>query len=363
MKLAIVYDWIDKWGGAERILSLLFSAFPEADLYTLYTDYKGASWAKSYQQRIRTTFVNGWYRVFPSKELLAPLMPIGIESLNLSKYDTVLSLSSSFSKGVLTRPETKHLCYLFSPTRFLWHERSTYFRFGGIPNPFLAPLTEWDYLAAQRPDQILTLSRYDQKLIKKFYNREAEILLPPFDPDYWLNLSPTKPKTNSFTLANKNYYLFVGRLESYKKVALLLEAFAGIPREQLVVVGRGSEKRRLERLAPPNSLFLEDLSDQELAWLYQNATALIMPQSEDFGYTTLESLVFKTPVLSYLNSGAAEYLKHLETGYLFEKQTVAGIREAVAKWSIKSYNFRHIDWKRFGQKQFLEKLKSYLITK
>jgi len=361
MKLAIVYDWIDKWGGAERILSLLYAAFPEADLYTLYANYRGATWARPYQSRIRTTFINGWYRVVPSKEILAPLMPMGIESLNLSRYDAVLSLSSAFSKGVITRPETKHLCYLFSPTRFLWHERSTYFRLGGIPNPFLAPLAQWDYLAAKRPDRILTLSRFDQKLIKKFYHRDSEILLPPFDPDYWLNLVIEKPHAKTTELTHKNFYLFVGRLESYKKVDLLIKAFAGLPKERLVIVGQGSERGKLEKNAQSNCLFLDDLTDQELGWLYQNASALIMPQSEDFGYTALESLVYKTPVISYRESGTAEYLKHHETGYLFSDQTVKGIREAVAKWRIKSYNFRHVDWQRFDREHFLKKLKSYLI--
>jgi len=361
MKLAIVYDWIDKWGGAERILSLLFSSFPEADLYALYASYREASWAKVYQARIRTTFVNNWYRFIPSKELLAPLMPMGIESLNLSKYDRVLSLSSAFSKGVITRPETKHLCYLFSSTRFIWHERQTYFSAQGeIPNPFLAPLGQWDYIAAQRPDQILTLSRFDQDLIQKYYRRSSEILLPPFDPEYWLSLTPLKPQLDAKQLAAKNYYLFVGRLETYKRVPLLLEAFAKLPRKQLVIVGRGSQKKQLQKMAGANSLFLENLSDSELAWLYQNALALIMPQSEDFGYTTLESLVFKTPVISYFYSGAAEYLKHKETGYLFREPTAAGIREAVAKSSGKSYNFRHVDWSKFAGQLFLRKLKSYL---
>jgi len=360
MKLAIVYDWIDKWGGAERILSLLFTEFRKADLFALYANYRGASWARPYAGRIRTTFVNGWYRLIANKGVLAPLMPMGIESLNLSGYDAVLSLSSAFAKGVITRPETKHICYLFSPTRFLWHERQAYFGQGGIPNPFLAPLTQWDYIAAQRPDTLLTLSRYDQELIKKYYHREAKILFPPFEPDYWQNLSPLKPLARPVELSHKNYYLFVGRLEKYKKVDLLLEAFTGLPQEPLAAAGQGSEERRLRRERSSNIIFLEGVSDQELAWLYQNASALIMPQSEDFGYTTLESLVFGTPVLSYQKSGAAEYLGHLETGYLFRKQTAEGIREAVAKWRAKSYNFRGIDWQQFEQQRFIRKLKSYL---
>lgn len=355
MKVALVYDWIDKWGGAERILTTLFAHYPQADIFTLYANYKGAVWAQEYRSRVHGTFVNTLYRYCPVKSLLAPFMPSGIESLDLSNYDVILSISSSFAKGVLTRPDSRHLCYLFCPTRFLWHEHAAYSQSGIIGAPFFSALREWDYIAAQRPDRILTLSDFDQRLIKKYYDRDATVLYPPFDYRYWQALSARPP----LRLQPKSFFLFVGRAEPYKRIGLLLSAFKDL-KDKLVIVSEGTGINRIKSQKSDNVTLLSNLADEELAWLYQNAQALIMPQSEDFGYSALESLLFKTPVISYARSGVAEFVKDGQNGLFFETQTTAAIQAAVAKFHTNAYNFSQPDWQQFSPSRFLEKLDQYI---
>lgn len=354
MKLAIVYDWIDKWGGAERILELIFRAFPKADIYTLYADFKRAKWAKPYQARIKTTFLQRFYNLGFPKQLLAPLMPFAIETINLSDYDRVLSLSSSFAKGVLTRPETKHCCYLFSPTKFLWHQENRFFSSHFCLRPLLSFLRQWDFIAAKRPDQLFTLSRYNKKLIQKYYALNSQLLFPPFDVDYWRNLHLHKP---AFSLPPK-FFLAVSRLEPNKNIDLTIKAINLRKEENLVIVGEGTQRDKLKALAGKNVYFLANLTDNQLAWLYRRAQALIMAQEEDFGYTALEAIAFNTPVISYQKSGTAEILK--KTGFLFRTQEPKSLLQALENYYTKAYNFSNFDWKRYRPGRFLKQLKHYI---
>lgn len=365
MKIAILYDWIDKWGGAERILETLFKEYPEADLYTLYIDYKKAEWAFWYSSRIKTTFMQSWQQIVPFKQLLAPLMPMAAESLDLSEYDLVLSISSSFMKGVITRPETKHVGYLFTPTRFLWHERAKYFSHNLFLRPLTTFLRSWDYIAGQRPDRILTLSKHSQNLIKQAYQRESEVIYPPFDLQHWGEIKKQIAKDKKLKgkfkrLKAQKYYLVVSRLEPYKTVDLVVKVFQYLTKEKLLIVGFGTELRKLKRLASANVEFINSVSDQELGYLYQEARALIMPQAEDFGYTALESLFFETPVVSYAHSGVAEMIKNEKNGCLFQKQTPESLLAALEKSKTHVYNFNQQSLKQFSKETFLRKLKKII---
>jgi glycosyltransferase involved in cell wall biosynthesis len=353
MRLAIVYDWIDKWGGAERILQVLFETFTEADIYTLYADYNRAVWAKKYRKRIKTTFMQTFFNFRLPKQILAPLMPHAIESINLSNYDKVISLSSSFGKGVLTRPETIHLCYLFAPTRFLWHENNRFFSRSKFLQPFLTILRQWDVVAVSRPDKILALSEFNRRLISKYYRRESTILLPLFDPDYWRKLKKQKPNV----LLPKQFFLLVARLEPNKNIEMAIEVFNQDSKKYLVIVGTGTQQRQLKQIAGKNTIFLDFVSENQLAWLYQKAKALVMPQSDDFGYTALEAIAFETPVVCSKKSGTAEFVQHGRTGYLFSPQTAAALSSALENYQTKSYNFAKFNWKRFSCKRFVENLK------
>ncbi len=330
MKRAIAYDWIDSQGGAERLLPVIFDAYPDADIYTLYTDYNKAPWAKKYQARIHTSFLQPLYQLTQSKRALAFLMPLAATLLPLSQYDKVLTITSSFFKGVRTKPDA-HICYLFAPTRFLWQEEKAY----GIASKLLVPFKEWDWKSAQKPARLLTLSRHSAKQIATIYGRSAQILYPPFDPSY-LRQSE-KPAGRLPT----SYFIFVGRLEPYKRVDLLIDVWNRYPiKESLVIVGSGSQQRILERRAKNNHRirFVSHISDSDLSYTYRHARALLMPQREDFGYTALEAVHCNTPVIAYRTSGVWEAINRDKPNASISTQTVEGVYTALANFHTSSYN-------------------------
>lgn len=360
-KLAIIYDWIDKWGGAEKILEIVFNQYPHADIYTLYCDTKNAPWARPNFARIKTSFLQNLYKWLPNKQYLSPFMPSAIESFDLSEYERVLSITSSFAKGVITRPETKHISYVFAPTRFLWHEKSEYnFMKQTLVQPVVNYLKKWDQIAINRPDKLLTLSEHTQKLIKNVYKKNAEILYPPFDESRYEKIKH-KTKKPLQELPHK-FFLFVGRLEPYKKLDILIDVFAQRADWNLVVVGTGSMENQLRRRAvkKQNILFTGFIPEAELAYIYQRSYALIMPQSEDFGYTALEALAFGIPVISFRVSATAELVANGQNGILFSEQSSDSLTRALEKFHTFSYNVDTSILKKFSKEVFLQKLHTYL---
>ena len=353
-RIAIVYDWIDKWGGVERVLLTLHALFPEAVFYTSYYDEKGASWAEDLT--IKTSFIQKLPQFIKKSRLLSlPLYPYAFESFDLSEYDIVISVTSSFAKGIITRPETLHLCYLLTPTRYLWVYPETYNQgwLQIIKNTFAEKLREWDWIAAQRPDKYVSIAHVVSERCKTFYGRHAEVLYPPFDLDYWKNLKAkvehgaTSVSSSVGHILNKEYYLVVSRLETYKKVDMVIKTFNNLPNKQLVIVGKGTELDTLQKIAKGNVTFFNTVTDEDLAILYKHAQALIMPQEEDFGYVALESQSMGTPVIAYPKGGALETVKSEETGLFFSEQTVASLSQALERFELISYNVKHsLDEKR-----------------
>lgn len=367
-KIAIVYDWFDSWGGAERVLLTLHTMFPHADWFTSYVDKGKAGWAADFG-KIKTTFMQRLPIVKGRKDLAAGLFPAAFESLNFDGYDLVISVTSSYAKGIITKPETQHVCLMLTPTRFLWIKEHEYL--GPLRRYFLQPLLrylkDWDMIAAQRPDSIVAISQTVAERIKDVYEREADVIYPPFDMDYWEKVmrSAVAPKVD----LPQNYHLLVSRLRPYKKVELAIDAFNTMPERNLVIVGSGSaaDTARLKRLAGSNVYFLTDLADAELAYLYGHAQALVMPQEEDFGYTALEALACGCAVIAYGKGGATETVKHKKTGYLFPYQTAESLSEAVENFSRISYtverhlqqNSRH-EVEPFAQEIFINKFTEIL---
>ncbi len=352
MKRAIVYDWIDTFGGAERLLQSVFDAYPEADIFTLFTRFKYSPWAVKYRSRIHTSYLQPLYSICHSKSLLAPLMSTATGSFRLDTYDEVFSITSSFVKGIKT--SARHVSYVFTPTRFLWSQKKLY-----QPYPLFSPIAEhikkWDLIAAMRPHTLLTLSHFSQKAIKQTYNRSAKVLYPPFDIAYFTAI---KKRTRKIDIPSR-YFLFVGRLEPYKRVDMLLEIFKERPTVHLVIVGTGTEAYLLRKkaLGSHNIHFLSEVPDEELAYIYQKAIATILPQQEDFGYVALESLFFDTPVITVSESGAAEIVKICGGGIVSTKQTVRAIGGVIDIFHTLSYTINHQKIARFSKEIFLQKLK------
>lgn len=380
LRVAIVYDWIDKWGGVERVLLNLADLFPNADFYTSYFDPENAPWAKNL--KIKTSFIQKLPSFIKKSRILSLLLyPYAFESFDFKNYDLVISVSSSFAKSVITRPETLHICYLLTPTRYFWQPEDyltgTFKRFGYL---LLPHLKKWDVIAAQRPDYILSISEVVRKRCNKYYLRDSEVICPPFDIDYWnkfkSEIRNTKSErtsdvqTNSkFKIPNSEFFLLVSRLEPYKKVELAIETFNKLG-ENLVVVGKGSQLPRLKRISGKNIHFMFDLTDEELANLYQKAKALIMPQEEEFGYVALESQFFGGPVIAYGRGGAAETVLENKTGVFFEQQSISSFSQAIERFKSIEYNLKASTRVlglesviRFNKKKFEEEFINYLISK
>lgn len=364
MKTALIYDWMDtEQGGVERILQTFAAMFPDADWYCAHADPTRSSVAQSLSP------ATSYMQLLPAaltqrRALCLPLYPYAFEQLNLAQYDLVISITSAFAKSVITHPGTIHLCYILTPTRYLWGQTSDYLDRTSqiVLSPFLSHLRTFDYVSAARPDQIVSISHHVARRVSTYYNRPSRVIYVPFDHEYW---DEKKRFLSSDSipahLSNTPYYLVVNRLEPYKKTEIAMRACATLG-HHLVIVGHGSYKEHLMKEANQHVTWLENVDDATLAALYTHAQALLMPQEEDFGLVAVEAQYFGCPVITYHNSGAAETIIEGKTGATFAKQTDASMCEAIATYDKVAYNMRqkaiqyspHHIKRKFGKKRFID---------
>jgi len=328
MKVALVYDRVNKWGGAERVLLAFHKIFPDADLFTSVYNEKTASWANKFC--IKTSFLQNFPFAKSSHELYASLMPIAFEGFNFDSYDLVISITSEAAKGIITNPNTLHICYCLTPTRYLWSGYNDYFR-----NPFLrffskpavSYLRYWDKIAAKRPNKYIAISTEVKTRIKNYYQEDSEIIFPPF----------MFPQNDTSGKTKGDFFLLVSRLVYYKRSDLAIEAFnkLGLP---LKIVGTGSQMSYLKSIAKPNIEFLGDLTDEKLSFYYKNCKALIFPGLEDFGLTMVEAQSFGKPVIAFRGGGAMDIVKDGITGEFFSEQSLESLIKSMEIFSNKSYN-------------------------
>lgn len=347
MKVALVYDRVNKWGGAERVLLALHEIFPEAPLFTSVYEKERASWAKVFP-KIYTSFLQKIPFARGNHEFLGVFMPLAFESFDFSDYDLVISVTSEAAKGVITTPPTKHVCICLTPTRYLWSGHDFYFKnpiLRFFSRPAVAYLRTWDGVAAQRPDEIIAISSIVKDRIKKYYNRETEIIYPPVD-------------TRNFKVEKKyrNYFLVVSRLVPYKRIDLVVQAFNSL-RLPLVVIGTGSEEFKLKFRANRNIKFVGEVSEKELKSYYRGAKALIMPQEEDFGIASVEAQTYGVPVIAYRKGGAVDTVKMGVSGIFFNEQTASSLIQAILKFQKMKFNIKSI------QKNVMSFSKGYFKTR
>lgn len=336
MKIALVHDMLVQEGGQERVLRALQELFPQAPTFVLIYD-------KNKQERyykdkdIRATFLQKMPAVEKKYQWYLPLMSTAIESHDLRGFDLVLSSASSFAKGVVIKPNTLHICYCHTPTRYLWSDPQGYVEDLPYPNfvknilPFyLSHLRNWDWAAAQRVDKFLANSKTVQQRIKRFYNADSQVIYPPVD-------------VHKFNISEKinNYYLMGGRLVPYKRYDLAVRAFnrLNIP---LKVFGTGPEFERLKNLAKPNIEFVGEISEQEKIDLFSKCIAFINPQEEDFGITAVEAMASGRPVIAYKKGGATETILPNITGEFIEDQTWENLANTIIHFQAEKYNPQQI---------------------
>lgn len=351
MKVAIVYDRVNKWGGAERLLLALNKMFPNAPLYTSVYDKKNASWAERFPE-VKTSFLQKIPFAKKIHEFLAVLMPIAFESFDFSEYDLVISVTSESAKGIITKPGIKHICICLTPTRYLWSHYQDYFKnplLRFISSPFVKYLKNWEKVSSMRPDRIIAISKNVQERIAKYYGRTSEVIYPPagFDRNY------------SAKAVKENYYLVVSRLVGYKKVELAVDVF-NKNKKKLLIIGKGHQYLRLRLKAKSNIRFIKKVPDEALADYYSSAKALIMPQEEDFGLVSVEAQSLEVPVISFAKGGASETVVDGKTGVLFDHQNAQGLTAAIAKFEKIVFNHSYIrrNAERFAFKSFEKKIKN-----
>lgn len=344
-KVALVHDFLVAYGGAERVLEAMAEMFPEAPIYTLLYD-KERMGKRFLGRDIRTSWLSKLPKFLKKRyRFFLPFFSVAVESFDLRDFDLVISSSGAWSKGIVTRLNTKHIAYLHSPMRYAWDYHEEYLsELGGSPagggklhiftRMLMSYLRVWDRQAAERPDDILSNSRFTQIRVKKYYRRESTVVYPPamelFEKTKHL-LSHDEPSHIAAQSVVGRHFLVVSRLTRSKKVERAIEAFnkLGFP---LVIVGDGPERARLQSRAGKNIRFVGFQSDEELAKLYVSARAIIFPSEEDFGMVAAEALSFGTPVIAYEYGGIQEILRPGETGELFHAQTPEIIAEGVRRF-------------------------------
>lgn len=341
MRIAAVHEWLVNYAGSERVLEQMINCFPAAELYSvvdfLGDDERGFLSGK----RARTSFVQRLPFARSKYRHYLPLMPLAMEQLDVSAYDVVLSSSHAVAKGVLTGPDQLHICYVHSPIRYAWDLQHQYLDESGMAQGAKGALARlilhymrlWDLRTANGVDYFIANSEFIAKRIWKVYRREAKVIYPPVDVEGF-----------SFCAAKQDYYLAASRLVPYKKMDLIVEAFAAMPDKQLVVIGDGPDMHKVKAKAGPNVQILGYQSFAKLKETMQNAKAFVFAAEEDFGITPVESQACGTPVIAFGKGGALETVRALgqharPTGVFFPKQDVLSIQEGVRQFEANQAAF------------------------
>ncbi len=360
-KIALVHYWLTGMRGGEKVVESICNVFPNIDIFTLvYNKEKISDTINSH--KITTSFIQKMPFGRSKYRNYLPFMPVAIEQFDLSEYDIVISSESGVAKGVLTQPETCHICYVHTPMRYLWNmyfdylenEASGFFKRTFI-RYYFNYLRVWDYSSASRVNYFVCNSNNVRKRILKYYNRDAEVIYPPVD-------------VNKFkcTENKEDYYLIVSQLVSYKKVDLAIEAFNELG-SKLVIVGEGPELTKLKKIAKNNIEFAGWQASDALVDYYANAKAFIFPGEEDFGITPVEAQASGTPVIGFGKGGLTETVIDKKTGVFFKKQTKEDLIDAVKYFEANQHIFVPDEIRnnslRFSKANFEEKIKNFVNEK
>ena len=325
MRVAFVHDFLTQFGGAERVLLELRRLYPDAPVYTsIYAPgvFHGAFEGVD----VRTTWLSRVPFAARGFRALLPLYPAAFESLDLAGFDLVISTTTSFAKGVRTAAGALHVCYMHTPTRFLWSDdESVREAVPPIVRPIfraaLPPLRRWDLDAAQRPTKIIANSHNVAERIRRVYGRDSDVVPCPASLD---GFAPSDEVDD--------YFLVASRLLRYKRVDLAIGACASIG-APLVIIGDGPDERRLRSVATPTTRFLGRVNDDERRLLFARARAVIVPGIEDFGLVPIEAAASGRPTVAFASGGALETVVEGATGIFFREPSSESLAEALRSLS------------------------------
>jgi glycosyltransferase involved in cell wall biosynthesis len=355
MKVALAHDYLNQYGGAERVLEQLHDLYPDAPIYTsMYDPDVMPAAYRSWD--IRTSFMQKLPFVTTRHQSYLMAYPIAFESFDLGAYDVVISNSSAFCKGVITGPNTLHISYCLTPMRWVWRYRDYVDRerLGGLTRMLLPPLIHylrlWDVSTSARVDRFVSISTAVAARIRKYYRRDSEIIYPPVDCQQFGAARPVG-----------DYYLSGGRLTPYQRKDLIVDAFRelGLP---VKIVGDGRDRARLEARATSNIEFVGRVDDETLRELYAGCRAYLFPAEEDFGIMPVEAQAAGRPVVAYAAGGALDTVIDGETGVYFHEQTPKSLAAAVERLEHMEFDPDRIrqNAERFSSQVFRERFSTFV---
>jgi len=366
MRVAIIHDWFVTYAGAERVLEQMLYLFPTADVFSIVDFLPVDSRAFIQNKEVKTSFIQNLPMAKRHYRNYLPLMPLAIEQFDLSSYDLIISSSHAVAKGVLTGPDQLHLCMCYSPIRYAWDLQHQYLKETGLDKKslkgwgaryILHHIRNWDYRTANGVDEFIAISKFIARRIRKVYRRESQVIYPPVDVD-------------KFTLAERkdDFYLTASRMVPYKKIDLIVEAFAKLPDKKLVVIGEGPDYKKIKAKAGKNVELLGYQPFEVLKDCMQKAKAFIFAAEEDFGITPLEAQACGTPVIAFGKGGAAETIigldKPVPTGVFFSEQTTESLVIAIKSFETCQKKISPQACRenalRFSPERFRQELKDYV---
>lgn len=365
LKIAIVHEWLVNYAGSEKVLESFTNIWPDADVFTL-VDFLDDDLRRIILKgkKTKTSFIQHLPYAKKQHRKYLPLFPRAIESFNLKNYELIVSSSHSVAKGVRTKYNQLHICYCHTPMRYAWDEAEYYLKEakldsgikGWAAHLVVNYLRKWDIKSSNNVNCFIANSQHIANKIKRIYNRESDVIYPPVDVNKF-----------SLTTEKEDFYLTASRLVPYKRMDLIVDAFAKMLDKKLVVIGSGPEKEKILAKATPNVDVIGYQDFESLRDYMQKAKAFVFAAEEDFGIIVVEAMACGTPVIAGNYGGTAESVIDGVTGILFKKQSVESIVEAVKKFDVISHsiNYREIRLhsEKFSRDMFEDKIKSYVDEK
>ncbi len=361
LRVAVVHDWLVTFGGAERVLQQILGLFPQADLFVLCDFFSDPQRANIFGKKAKTSFIQRLPFAKTKYRFYLPLMPLAIESFDLSGYDLIISSSHAVARGVITAADQMHIAYINNTMVYAWDMYHHYLRGAGLhrgPAGLAAKLImhyirTWDSASAHRVDHYIANSEYMARRLEKLYRRPSTVIYPPVDVNKF-ELYPDK----------EDYYIVVSRLVPFKRIDVVVEAFNRMPDKKLLILGDGPEMKKLRAAALANITFLGFSNPKTVREYIKQSRAFLFPSEEPFGIAAVEAQACGTPVIAYDKGASREIIIDGETGIFFDRQHPVSLVEAVNRFERLRGHFDperiRENAMRFSTETFRDQLTAYI---